>query len=301
MNNDKNMDVVDWRETPRPILSKTRATRRFLSPTVIGVIGSLLIHALILPTAYFGIYGTKVPPRVIRDPGALANSNADAAEGLVLITLPTIANSSQEITQSISSVPALSKLKPVSPVNPDPPAFLNIEVLTLDEEQATQSALNGGDGTEQARLFGIYTGQIQARINRIWRRPRTPVNESDHAEAATTDQSFQCRAQIVQDAKGNVKEILMLRCNGSLAWQRSLVIAIQQASPLPAPPSARVFSHSITFNFLGLAYVPGSPDDDYEIAPATMPLANGGSLRSAVSANPKQIIPLPGDSVGSRN
>jgi hypothetical protein len=300
MNNDKNMDVIYWRETPRPIVSKTRAPRRYISPTIIGVIGTLLIHALIVPTAYFGIYGTKVPPRVIQERGAFANSKADAAESLVLITLPTIANSNQAFTQSISSLPTLSKLTPVSPVNPDPPAFLNMEVLALGEEQATQSALNGGDGTERARLFGIYTGQIQARIERIWRRPRTPVNDGDSSEPRTEDDSFQCEAQIVQDARGIVQEILLPRCNGSPAWQRSLVIAIQQASPLPAPPSANVFSRSVTLNFVGLSYMPGSPDDDYEIARVKVAQTNEGSLRSAVSA-PKQISPLPGDTVGSRN
>jgi len=45
------------------------------------------------------------------------------------------------------------------------------------------------------------------------------------------------------------------------------VLAIQQTSPLPAPPSASVFSHSISLKFLGLPYVAGSPEDDYEFAP----------------------------------
>jgi hypothetical protein len=303
MNNDKNMEVVDWRETPRPILARTRLPRQFLSPTAIGAVGTLLIHALILPTAYFGGHGTKVPPREIQEPGAFANSKADAAESLVLITLPTIANSNQESIQNISSLPALSKLTPVSPVRPDPPAFLNIEVLTLGQEQSSQSTVNAGDGAEQARLFGIYTGQIQARINRIWRRPRSPVNEGDSLEAPIADESFQCQAQIVQDAKGNVQEILLLRCNGSPAWQRSLVIAIQQASPLPAPPSASVFSHSVTLNFVGLSYVLGNPDDDYDITPTKVAQMDDGSPRPAVSANPAQSNRLldNSDAFGSRN
>jgi hypothetical protein len=303
MNNDKKMDVVDWRATPRPVLSTTRAPRRFFSPTVIGGVGTLLIHALILPTTYFGIYGTKVPPREIQQPGAFANSRADAAESLVLITLPTIANSNVESIQNTSSLPAVSKLTPVSPVNPDPPAYLNLEVLTLDEEPASKSTVDRGGRAEQARLFGIYTGQIQARINRIWRRPRTPVNEGDNPEAPTADESFQCQAQIVQDAKGNVQEILMLRCNGSPAWQRSLVIAIQQASPLPAPPSASVFSHSVTLNFVGLSYVLGSPDDDYDIAPAKVAQMNDGSLPPADPLNPPQSNRFLGapNSTGTRN
>jgi hypothetical protein len=283
------MEIADWYETPRPIVSKTRAQRRFLSPTVIGFIGTLLIHVLILPTAYFGIYGTKVRPRAIQEPGAFANSNDDLAESLVLITLPTTANSNQEITQSISSLATLSKLKPYSPVNPDPPAFLNLEVLTLGDEQTSKSTVDGGDATELARLFGIYSGQIQARINRIWLRPRSPVNEDVIPETAPGDGSFQCQAQIVQDAKGNVQEILLLRCNGSPAWQRSLVVAIQQASPLPAPPSVSVFSHSVTLNFLGLSYMPGSVDDDYDIAPAKVAQTNLGSPRSADSLNPSKF------------
>ena len=304
MNNDKNMEVVDWRETPRPILARTRLPRQFLSPTAIGAVGTLLIHALILPTAYFGGHGTKVPPREIQEPGAFANSRADAAESLVLITLPTIGNSNVESIQNTSSLPAVSKLTPVSPVNPDPPAYLNLEVLTLDEEPASKSTVDRGGGAEQARLLGIYTGQIQARIERIWRRPRTPVNDADNPNVPTTDESFQCQAQIVQDAKGNVQEILLLRCNGSPAWQQSLVIAIQQASPLPAPPSARVFSHSFTLGFVGLSYVPGSPNEDYEIQPANVARTNAVALSTPESAaNPpvSQGRPRMTSDLGLRN
>jgi hypothetical protein len=301
MKNDKNMDVVDWRDTPRDIVSRTRAPRQLWSPTVIGVLGTILLHSLVVPSALLGSKGRQTHPPELREASARLKSSVDAEEGLVLITLPTIANSTREDVQVISSLPTLSKLTAVVPVNPDPPALLNIEILTLGEEQASQSTADAGDGAEQARLFGIYTGQIQARIERIWRRPRSPVNENASPVAPATDESFQCQAQIVQDAKGSVLEILLLRCSGSLAWQRSLVTAIQQASPLPAPPSASVFSHSITLNFLALAYVPGSPDDDYEIAPVEVAQMIEGSHRSSVSADPKQSRPVPGDSLGSHN
>jgi hypothetical protein len=124
--------------------------------------------------------------------------------------------------------------------------------------------VDSGDGAEKARLLGIYTGQIQARIARVWRRPRTPVNEEKSSVDAA--ESFQCEAQIVQDAGGNVREVMLPRCNGSPAWRNSLVLAIQHSSPLPAPPSEKVFSASITLNFVGLNYFAGAPDDDYEPA-----------------------------------
>jgi hypothetical protein len=58
-------------------------------------------------------------------------------------------------------------MKIKSPVKIDPPAFLNIETLALSEEQASKAATDTSDGAEQSRLFGIYTGQIQARIDRV--------------------------------------------------------------------------------------------------------------------------------------
>jgi hypothetical protein len=91
------------------------------------------------------------------------------------------------------------------------------------------------------------------------------VNEDrQQGQGALDDEAFRCQVRIIQDNKGNVQEILLPLCNGSAAWQRSLVIAIQQASPLPAPPSSSVFSHAITVNFVGFSYVPGQTDEDYE-------------------------------------
>lgn len=260
MDSHSQLEVADWRDSPRPIASKARAPRLPWSPTIIGLIGTVALHSLIVPSAFLGNGASKARPPEIQVPGSAVKSNPDAADSIMLISLPPVPLSSQKGTQAIVSLAALTKVAPILPINTEPSALVNIEALTIGEEQAT-SVDASSNGTERARLFGIYTGQIQARIDRVWRRPRSPVNGNE----APTDESFRCRAQIVQDAKGNVQEVLLLRCNGSLVWQRSLVIAIQQASPLPAPPSAAVFSRSITLDFLGLPYVPGSTDDDYEL------------------------------------
>jgi hypothetical protein len=79
------------------------------------------------------------------------------------------------------------------------------------------------------------------------------------------DETFRCQVEIVQDAHGNVAEILLPNCNGSVAWQQSLVSAIREASPLPAPPDQKVFSKSITLQFVSFAYRPGDPADNYEV------------------------------------
>lgn len=258
--------MVHWQDSPRLVPSKSRPRPPLSwSPTVMGMLGTLLLHAWLIPSALVGSRARTHPPE-IQVPSALARSNAEPTENLVLLSLPTIPSSDRAGEVDLP-LPTLSKLARVAPV-PEPPALLNLESLSPDEDQASQAAVDAGDGAEQARLFGLYTGQIQARIDRIWSRPRTPVNEGDGQGQSSADESFQCRAQIVQDAEGHIQEILLVSCNGSFAWQRSLVVAIQQASPLPAPPSASVFSRSITLSFVGLSYVQGSPDDEYEPASA---------------------------------
>jgi hypothetical protein len=207
------------------------------------------------------------PPETPESVDALAKSKTDPAESLALISLPTVAVSNQTAAQNrVSSLPDLKTTKIKSPVDADPPAMLNFEALALSEDPVSNPTSGSGDRAELARLFGIYAGQIQARIDRVWRRPRTPINDNASEKKRADDESFQCEAQIVQDARGNVQEILLPRCNGAPAWQRSLVVAIQAASPLPVPPSDKVFSPSITLRFVGVAYVPGSSDDGYEIA-----------------------------------
>jgi hypothetical protein len=266
------MDVTDWQDSPRPVIAKKRAPHRFLPPTMIGVLGTLLLHALVLQSVPFGYRGSK-PPDAQESADTRSKSLADGAESLVLITLPTMGSATQITSQNPSSLPTLSKLKIKSPVNVDPPT-LSVDTLALSEDQVAKST-SDSDGAELGRLFGIYTGQIQARINRVWRRPRTPVIQAD-TSVPTIDShvSFQCEVQIVQDAKGYVQEILLPHCNGSPEWQRSLVIAIQQASPLPAPPSVKVFTQSITLNFVGLPYVTGSAEDDYEVEPRKVANSN---------------------------
>ena len=93
MKNDKNMDVVDWRDTPRDIVSRTRVPRQLWSPTVIGVLGTILLHSLVVPSALLGSKGRQTHPPELREASARLKSSVDAEEGLVLITLPTIANS----------------------------------------------------------------------------------------------------------------------------------------------------------------------------------------------------------------
>jgi hypothetical protein len=271
MDSPSRIDVVDWQESPLPIAPETRARLRSFPPTLIGALGTLLLHAILIQSVSFGSRRPNPKLPDTQDSADVRRKSTTDSDGLVLITLPMRAKVNQDDTQSvISSLPDLSKMKVKSSIDIDTPAILGLESLALSEDQAPSAMADGADGAENARLLGIYTGQIQARIARVWRRPRTPVSEDNTAMPADASESFQCEAQIVQDARGNVQEVMLPRCNGSPAWRNSLVSAIQHASPLPAPPSEKVFSTSITLNFVGLSYFAGAPDDDYE--PVRRPL-----------------------------
>ena len=245
---------------------QNRAPRRFLPSGLIGLAGTLLLHSLVLQTVVLGSRAHKTPPD-IRDRGSsLSQTAGNPAGSLVFVDLSKTAITDNPVVVALALARAAIKVTPITVNPPDPSLPLALEILALNEDKDSQSA-DSGDGTERARLFGIYTGQIQARIERIWRRPRTPVEEASDLAATEKARLFSLPGAIVQDSSGNVQEILLLNCNGTVTWQRSLILAIQQASLLPAPPSTSVFNHSISLNFLGLPYVAGSPEEDYEIVP----------------------------------
>jgi hypothetical protein len=255
------MDIVEWENSPRPVVSKKRARQAYLSPVLVGMVGTLLLHSLVLDSLLFGQRFNAKPPETLVPAGTRSKSKSASVENLVLVTLSVAAGADQPYSQP--RLFAFNRNRIEAPVKVDPPILPALDSLVLSEEQASSAGKDRGDAAERERLFGIYTGQIQARVNRIWRRPRSPIGDS-------TAESFQCQVQIVQDLRGNVQEILLPNCSGSQSWQRSLIIAIQQASPLPAPPSASVFSRSVTLRFVGVPFGIDSSEDEYELPPRNL-------------------------------
>lgn len=266
------LEIVDWRDLPCPSIGETQSASRFWPPAIIGISGTLLLHALVLQAVHFGSDADNLPRLPVPALSSQQGVAAEDANNLVLISLQPGGTAIRDTIQNVVSFTRLlNKISLPTALVPDVPPLLPIDSLTLGDAPTFDSTPVGDGGGTRARLVGIYTGQIQARIDRVWRRPRTPVDDSENdALGAVAAQSFQCEAQIVQDPSGYVQEILLPRCNGSPAWQHSLVTAIQQASPLPAPPDPTVFSRSITLSFVGLPYTQGAVEEDYEVAPARM-------------------------------
>jgi TonB family protein len=142
-------------------------------------------------------------------------------------------------------------------------ALKSIAMTELPAPTTTEAPGAGSDThtidaatAEQARsaMYARYVGQVDARIERAWLRPRTPIGAA----------MFSCTVRVEQDEAGDVHEVTLVRCNGDARWQQSLVRAIQSASPLPAPPEQRLFKRVIRPTFHSQAYSAVSNPDLYE-------------------------------------
>jgi len=182
---------------------------------------------------------------------------------LVMVTMPS--ESKSDVAEDLSSVGVAESDLLIHIASADPAPLLAPDQFEQEDvsEEAEHAA---GDPAMQSILFGRYTEQIDARIQRAWRRPRSPVEPltKDTQGRVHQKKEFDCQARITQDRHGNVTEVELMECNGSLAWQVSLVNAIQRASPLPVPPSPTVFTNVLTMSFEARAYVPGYREDEYE-------------------------------------
>ena len=136
----------------------------------------------------------------------------------------------------------------------------------LEDDVADPENSAGANQIDPGRqiLFGRYVGQITARIDRAWMRPRAPIEDAA---------LFTCRVRITQNRVGVVQEIELVRCNGPARWQTSLVQAIQSASPLPAPPDADVYSDRVTLDLQSATFAPGGSTEGFE--PDTLATAAG--------------------------
>jgi hypothetical protein len=77
-------------------------------------------------------------------------------------------------------------------------------------------------------LFGLYRGQLRARIER--------ARQTIEPNAAPLPRA--CSAQITQDERGNVLDVVLEGCGAEGPSRMQLERAVRAASPLPAPPAA---------------------------------------------------------------
>ena len=168
-----------------------------------------------------------------------------------------------------------------------PPALSRPDLRPIHVNLPDSPSRNADPGL--AALYGRYLGQIHARIDRAWLRPRSAIGAP----------MFRCQVEVWQRRDGTVQTLTLQHCNGTTRWQQSLVQGIDDASPLPAPPDPAVFARRVVLHFQAVAYAPGQRAGEYERARPTLaddPKAAGPSpilsLRQAVGASHRGVIQL---------
>ena len=271
------MDIAAWNPNSSEAVTSPSDGRRLKLAQLWGLLGTLLLHTLVLQTAILGTRATKVRPPDSQVLGAtLIKSAAEPTEELILLEVSGAAANARVSPEDFSSTGSAPTLALEVLISLGSLPHVNIPPDELDARADKVAQQDSGDPAGRALLFGRYSGQIQARIERAWQRPRSPVSEDLAPHVAQS--GFHCQVRILQDAHGDVQEVQMLDCNGTVAWQHSLVTGILAASPLPAPPDPSVFTRSLTMTFEGQAYVAGGSSDGFGVDHATaVPVVGGGS------------------------
>jgi TonB C terminal len=242
---------------------------------IAGAVASLALHALLLTSLLLGAaqHRTRAPEA----PGGSAQTSDDSALALVFLedgdpkprASPRFSDTlvlAPVRSTTVRDLPALS----IDPAIPD--------TASAGERRSEPQAQ--GDATAFALLYGRYLGQITARIERAWMRPRSSPG---------TD-SFACRLQVLQDERGQVLAVTLGRCDADPRWQASLVEAVRSASPLPAPPDPRVYRRTLALGFASTVFVPGGSPQGFEPEVLTVMRAPAGS--PPARAAPDYLEPL---------
>lgn len=242
----------------RMTLPSPRSSRggRRITVGAAALLASVAIHVFLIQVVIWSSGGSINSPRIREGLGANPVGVADEAITTAFFVEDSSATptSDDDALLDLASAGRVLQSLGVTILSPDPSIDSALKDGDTEDQTLATDEQSAGERQARAALFGRYVGQIQARVERAWIRPRAPIGAD----------SFDCRVQVLQNLRGEVQEVTLQRCNGSAQWQQSLVRAIERASPLPAPPDAAVFSNSLLMSFAALAYGPGSEPELYE-------------------------------------
>ena len=234
------IEISEFSLPARPSLTGSRVPL-----SAAAAITSVLLHLGALTPVIWA--GARQQPSFY-PPAAIGASRAGRTDEIALqwVTLNETATAhSDRISTPVFSRPELTPIALTV-------KFPQLAADLLEEPSQVASPIVANESV----LRGLYIRQINARIDRAWLRPRSPI----------ADVQFHCQVRVEQDAAGNVTEVVLERCNGSPRWQLSLVHAIESASPLPAPSDPSVFAHAIHMSFAAAPVESAVSLEQYESA-----------------------------------
>lgn len=222
----------------------------------VGALASLLLHLMLVGAMLSGASGHRRHRPVQPGVGSTAAaSDTEPTMTLIFFEEPGIGAKQDEPRDEDLASRGQTTTNPKLTVAKAIPS-VDAASAPADDQKADSLAAeaSASDQQGQAKMFGLYMGQIQARIERAWLRPRTPIGED----------IFECRVQIAQNKQGEVLEVMLRECKGDPRWQVSLVHAIERASPLPAPPDPAVFTDALRLSFQSGPYMVNGSDEGFE-------------------------------------
>lgn len=214
------------------IWTRLRLEHRTLT-NCLAALAATALHALfVVPALWTGGMPQQPPDR---------NPVGSSALQWIVLEDSATAAAPTRVSQTSPTLVAIG----LGDVVPTPPAVFPAPDASEHKDAKDQSV---------GEMYGRYVGQIHARVDRAWRRPRTAIGAP----------IFQCQVQVDQDGAGQVGDITLLQCNGDTRWRLSLVHAIEAASPLPVPPTSATFVQHVLLTFRAAAYSPGASAELYE-------------------------------------
>jgi hypothetical protein len=257
--------AITFGEFSPPQCSSLTESRIFLS--VCGAAVSTLLHLVLLTSAIWSNSGERVHAHQLE--GIIA-SRGLATDDIALQWVTVDEQVAADASRAAPPIVPLPRMIAIAVTAPVPELAANFPDAVPDE--ANRGVAGNSDAS--ARIYGQYLGQINARIDRAWVRPRTPIGAM----------RFLCQARIEQDNLGNVRGVALDHCNGTPVWQRSLVDAIKSASPLPAPADPAVFSPKIQMAFHEEATGGEVTTDPLRSAAALKPSFESASVATSLAA-----------------
>ncbi len=184
-------------------------------------------------------------------PGGSASALTASARQVEAMTLVDLSRTAQSETLPLEELASIGIEIPKLDIFVATPELAPIPMFEEEAAEDSEATEAAGDIEGHARMFGRYLGQISARIERAWRRPRSAIGAP----------RFSCQTKIEQDEHGKVLSVELRHCNGDARWQQSLVTAIEHASPLPAPPTWSVFARMLVLDFSAQPFQAGLSDE----------------------------------------
>jgi hypothetical protein len=234
------IEVSEWLSPPRigsgrPLVVSARPGAAARRAHLLSAALVLLGHGLILAALWSTLAAIELPEERERRAGSRGGGSlpvttlffsAEPPEGEAGVAPPV----ASAIETTFRAPPALELPAP------------KLDLLELTEEagwneHAAAPVAEGGEDRE--RLRAIYTGQLEGRVARVW--------QAALAERSGALSTSECEVRVRQDPSGVVLEVSVGRCGADERWRAALLAAIRRAAPLPAPPSAELFSEVVYF------------------------------------------------------